>query len=134
MPHGRKGAGVLSSLTGADGLAELPFEASEIAEGDWLSVIPLLSFSDIMGKYKRHYYADTLFCMAKDHTGCSHETIALPQEVSTIAQLIAHLEWGAQVTSVPFKTAKLCVSRLIRSLPRKMIRLQIVMKLASFRR
>ena len=41
MPHGRKGAGVLSSLTGADGLAELPFEASEIAEGDWLSVIPL---------------------------------------------------------------------------------------------
>ena len=40
-PHGRKGAGVLSSLTGADGLAELPFEASQITEGDWLSVIPL---------------------------------------------------------------------------------------------
>ncbi|MGC6517980.1 MAG: gephyrin-like molybdotransferase Glp [Candidatus Puniceispirillaceae bacterium] len=33
VPHGRKGAGVLSSLTGADGLAELPFEADHINEG-----------------------------------------------------------------------------------------------------
>ena len=32
------------------------------------------------------------FAWLKDHTGCSHETLALPQEVSTIAQLIAHLE------------------------------------------
>ena len=40
VPHGRKGAGVLSSLTGADGLAELPFEAGEITPNMKLSFIP----------------------------------------------------------------------------------------------
>ncbi len=32
------------------------------------------------------------FAWLKDHTGCSQETMALPQEVSTIAQLISYLE------------------------------------------
>lgn len=32
------------------------------------------------------------FAWLKDHTGCSQEIIALPQDVSTIAQLMAHLE------------------------------------------
>ena len=41
LPHGRKGAGVLSSLTGADGLAELPYEAGTINAGQKLPVILL---------------------------------------------------------------------------------------------
>ena len=41
LPHGRKGAGVLSSLTGADGLAELPFGASDITPGCRLRFIAL---------------------------------------------------------------------------------------------
>ena len=41
LPHGRKGAGVLSSLTGADGLAELPYEAGAISAGQNLPVILL---------------------------------------------------------------------------------------------
>lgn len=41
LPHGRKGAGVLSSLTGADGLAELPYEAGTIGAGQKLPVILL---------------------------------------------------------------------------------------------
>ena len=40
LPYGRKGAGVLSSLTGADGLAELPFESQQINQGDMLRFIP----------------------------------------------------------------------------------------------
>lgn len=38
--HGRKGAGVLSSLTGADGLAEIPVENDGVAVGDYLCFIP----------------------------------------------------------------------------------------------
>ena len=38
--HGRKGAGVLSSLTGADGLVEIPVENTGVAVGDYLSFIP----------------------------------------------------------------------------------------------
>ena len=41
LPHGRKGAGVLSSLTGADGLAELPFDDSDINPGCRLRFIAL---------------------------------------------------------------------------------------------
>ena len=41
LPHGRKGAGVLSSLTGADGLAELPYELGEVPEGQKLPFIML---------------------------------------------------------------------------------------------
>ena len=41
LPHGRKGAGVLSSLTGADGLAELPFDDSDINPGRRLRFIAL---------------------------------------------------------------------------------------------
>ena len=41
LPHGRKGAGVLSSLTGADGLAELPFALGEVPEGHKLPFIML---------------------------------------------------------------------------------------------
>ena len=41
LPHGRKGAGVLSSLTGADGLAELPFDDSDIHPGRRLRFIAL---------------------------------------------------------------------------------------------
>ena len=41
LPHGRKGAGVLSSLTGADGLAELPFGDSDITPGCRLRFIAL---------------------------------------------------------------------------------------------
>ena len=41
LPHGRKGAGVLSSLTGADGLAELPYEWSDIPVGTKLPFIQL---------------------------------------------------------------------------------------------
>lgn len=38
--HGRKGAGVLSSLTGADGLVEIPVENTGVAVGDCLPFIP----------------------------------------------------------------------------------------------
>lgn len=38
--HGRKGAGVLSSLTGADGLIEIPVDNEGVAVGDYLSFIP----------------------------------------------------------------------------------------------
>ena len=41
LPHGRKGAGVLSSLTGADGLAELPYELGSAPEGTKLPFIKL---------------------------------------------------------------------------------------------
>ena len=41
VPHGRKGAGVLSSLTGADGLAELAYELGEVPEGQKLPFIML---------------------------------------------------------------------------------------------
>ena len=41
LPHGRKGAGVLSSLTGADGLAELPYELGSAPEGAKLPFIKL---------------------------------------------------------------------------------------------
>ena len=37
--HGRKGAGVLSSLTGADGLVEIPVDNDGVAVGDYLSFI-----------------------------------------------------------------------------------------------
>ena len=38
--HGRRGAGVLSSLTGADGLVEIPVENAGVSAGDYLSFIP----------------------------------------------------------------------------------------------
>jgi molybdopterin molybdotransferase len=38
--HGRRGAGVLSSLTGADGLIEIPVENTGVSEGDYLMFIP----------------------------------------------------------------------------------------------
>ncbi len=38
--HGRKGAGVISSLTGADGLVEIPLDATSVAPGDLLNFIP----------------------------------------------------------------------------------------------
>jgi molybdopterin molybdotransferase len=38
--HGRKGAGVISSLTGADGLVEIPIAATEIAPGEALRFYP----------------------------------------------------------------------------------------------
>ena len=38
--HGRKGAGVISSLTGAEGLVELPLEAEKIIAGQMLSFMP----------------------------------------------------------------------------------------------
>jgi len=38
--HGRKGAGVLSSLTGADGLVEIPVDNEGVAVGDYLPFIP----------------------------------------------------------------------------------------------
>lgn len=38
--HGRKGAGVISSLTGADGLVEIPSVATEIAPGEALRFYP----------------------------------------------------------------------------------------------
>ena len=39
--HGRAGAGVLSSLTGADGLVEIPADHGHVAPGDLLDFIPL---------------------------------------------------------------------------------------------
>jgi molybdopterin molybdotransferase len=38
--HGRKGAGVLSSLTGADGLIEIPVDNEGVAVGDYFPFIP----------------------------------------------------------------------------------------------
>ena len=38
--HGRRGAGVISSLTGADGLVEIPEEITEVKEGDQLAFLP----------------------------------------------------------------------------------------------
>lgn len=38
--HGRKGAGVISSLLGADGLVEIPSDAEQISAGDRLRFIP----------------------------------------------------------------------------------------------
>ena len=38
--HGNKGAGVISSLTGADGLVEIPLESENISKGDMLTFIP----------------------------------------------------------------------------------------------
>lgn len=38
--HGRRGAGVLSSLTGADGLVEIPVDNAGVSAGDYLSFIP----------------------------------------------------------------------------------------------
>jgi molybdopterin molybdotransferase len=38
--HGRKGAGVLSSLTGAHGLVEIPVENDGVTVGDYLTFIP----------------------------------------------------------------------------------------------
>jgi len=40
MLHGRKGAGVLSSLTGADGLIEIPVYNDGVEVGDYLPFIP----------------------------------------------------------------------------------------------
>ena len=38
--HGRKGAGVISSLTGADGIVEIPFEYESVNKGDLLTFFP----------------------------------------------------------------------------------------------
>ena len=38
--HGRKGAGVISSLTGADGLVEIPLENAGVEIGTLLSFLP----------------------------------------------------------------------------------------------
>ena len=38
--HGRRGAGVISSLTGADGLVEIPEGISEVRESDQLAFLP----------------------------------------------------------------------------------------------
>ncbi len=38
--HGRKGAGVISSLTGADGLVEIPFAVTEVAAGQPVRFYP----------------------------------------------------------------------------------------------
>ncbi len=38
--HGRKGAGVISSLTGADGLVEIPMEARSVSRGEMLNFLP----------------------------------------------------------------------------------------------
>lgn len=38
--HGRKGAGVISSLTGADGLVEIPFSATALAPGQPVRFYP----------------------------------------------------------------------------------------------
>jgi len=43
--HGRAGAGVLSSLTGADGLVEIPADIGDVKEGDPLPFIPLRELS-----------------------------------------------------------------------------------------
>ena len=38
--HGRKGAGVISSLTGADGIVEIPLEDETVSKGDFLKFYP----------------------------------------------------------------------------------------------
>jgi molybdopterin molybdotransferase len=38
--HGRKGAGVISSLTGADGIVEIPMELKRVSIGDLLRFFP----------------------------------------------------------------------------------------------
>jgi molybdopterin molybdotransferase len=38
--HGRKGAGVISSLTGADGIVEIPMENETVFKGDILTFFP----------------------------------------------------------------------------------------------
>ena len=38
--HGRKGAGVISSLTGADGLVEIPLESADVKVGTVLNFLP----------------------------------------------------------------------------------------------
>ena len=38
--HGRKGAGVISSLTGADGIVEIPMELKRVSKGDLLRFFP----------------------------------------------------------------------------------------------
>ena len=38
--HGRKGAGVISSLTGADGLVEIPLENAGVEPGMPLAFLP----------------------------------------------------------------------------------------------
>jgi len=38
--HGRKGAGVISSLTGADGIVEIPLETETVSKGDPLVFYP----------------------------------------------------------------------------------------------
>ena len=38
--HGRKGAGVISSLTGADGIVEIPMECKSVKIGDLLTFFP----------------------------------------------------------------------------------------------
>ena len=40
MLHGRKGAGVISSLTGADGIVELPMEYKSVVKGELLNFFP----------------------------------------------------------------------------------------------
>ena len=40
MLHGRKGAGVISSLTGADGIVEIPMEYESVVKGDLLNFFP----------------------------------------------------------------------------------------------
>ena len=44
--HGASGAGVLSSLVGADGLVELPEDMTEIEAG---STVDFLPFSEVLG-------------------------------------------------------------------------------------
>ena len=38
--HGRRGAGVISSLTGADGLVEIPDDVSSVKENQLLKFLP----------------------------------------------------------------------------------------------
>ena len=40
--YGRKGAGVISSLTGADGLVEIPIENSGVEPGMFLNFLPFM--------------------------------------------------------------------------------------------
>ena len=40
MLHGRKGAGVISSLTGADGIVEIPMEYKSVVKGELLNFYP----------------------------------------------------------------------------------------------
>ena len=44
--HGASGAGVLSSLVGADGLVELPEDMTEIEAGSTVNFLP---FSEVLG-------------------------------------------------------------------------------------